>query len=122
MNVTTPTLVPPVSGDAAPIILPEHWQIRTAKQIMDEPATKPAWIIRDLLLKDSGTLVSGHPHSCKSLNWLCAAIESVSTHKVWNFFESPTVRRVLYIETEDPRLVVESRVRQFVRGLKISAD
>jgi hypothetical protein len=49
-------------------------------------------------------------------------MESVSTRKVWGHFPSPDVRRVLYIETEDPPMVVEQRVRELSKGLGISPE
>lgn len=97
--------------------IPSHWQLSTLAEILQKPIVKPKWIIEDLLLEQSATLVSGLPHACKSLNWLYAALESVTTRKVWGHFACPGVNKVLYVETEDPQILVESRVQQFAMGL-----
>jgi hypothetical protein len=97
--------------------IPDHWLLSTLDEIKNKPLIQPKWIIEGLLLEQSGTLVSGLPHACKSLNWLYAALESVTTHTVWGHFACPNVKRVLYVETEDPQILVESRVQQLAKGL-----
>jgi hypothetical protein len=98
---------------------PEEWKVSSLQEIVNGQLIEPRWIIEDLLLEQSGTLVSGLPHAGKSLNLLSAAIESVTTHKVWNRFDSSSVKRVLYIETEDPEVVVRKRIRGLVKGLQL---
>jgi hypothetical protein len=99
-----------------------HWEPTSLNTIIANPHQPPPWLIHDLLPKDSGILCSGHPHSQKSLNWLSAAIESVTTHRVWSHFDCPQVKRVLYIETEDPRWLVEKRVHGFCKGLALNPE
>lgn len=101
---------------------PSDWRASSLKEILNPDYEPPRWIMGDLLLEQSGALVSGQPHAGKSLTWLAAAMESVSTHKVWNYFDASHVRSVLYIETEDPRVLIEQRVRDFAVGLGLDPD
>lgn len=93
----------------------EQWQFETIQEITAD-AEPLNWIIEGLLLADTGTLVSGHPHCGKSFSWLAAAIDSVSHGKVWGEFQSKA-KRVLYIETEDPKQLVADRIRSLRKGL-----
>ncbi len=40
------------------------------------------WVIEGLLLEQSATLVSAHPHAMKSLSWLQACLEAIATKRV----------------------------------------
>ena len=107
--------------------LPAEWHPRTMREIasrtFDSLHTIP-WVIKDVLAAQSGLLCSGHPHAGKSLNWLAACVDAVVTHKVWGQFDAKRVKRVLFIETEDPAWLVENRVVGLMRGhgLKSTAD
>jgi hypothetical protein len=83
---------------------------------------KPPWVIEDLLMEQSATLVSAHPHSLKSLSFLYACLEAVITGKVWNNFAAPNIKGTLFVETEDPAWLVEARVRGFAKGLGLESD
>jgi hypothetical protein len=109
----------PATSPPPGVRLPPEWRPRSLAEILSRDYVEPRWIIDGLLLEKSALLTSGQPHSGKSLNWLAAAIESVSTRIIWGKFASPNVQRVLYIETEDPDVVVEQRVRELAKGLAI---
>ena len=96
------------------------WEIRSFSDAMAGATEKPPWVIEDLLLAQSATQVSSHPHSVKSLSWLKACLEALVKRKVWGHFAAPNVRSVLFIETEDPPWLVEARIRGFARGLGLS--
>jgi hypothetical protein len=96
---------------------PEAWRPSSLQDVLSRTPEPPPWVIEELLPADSGLLCSGQPHAMKSLNWLAAAIESVVRHTVWGKFASPKVNRVLFIETEDPRWLVEKRIHGFAKGL-----
>jgi RecA-family ATPase len=100
----------------------EFFPVRTLGDVFANPATAPPWVIKDLLLKDSATLVSAHPHSMKSLSLLSACMEAVATKQVWKHFPAPNVTRSLFIETEDPQWMVEDRIRGLARGLGLDRD
>ena len=74
-----------------PVTIPNHWRPGSLKEILNREYVEPRWIIEGLLLEKSGTQVSGHPHATKSLNWLAAALESVTTRKVWGHFNASGV-------------------------------
>lgn len=94
-----------------------RWQLRPLREILNRTYEEPDWIINTLLLNYASCLCSGLPHAMKSLNWLCAALESVTTRKIWDQFDVRHVKNVLYIETEDHPSVVERRVRELAIGL-----
>jgi hypothetical protein len=96
-----------------------RWNVRTLEDALKDTSEGPPWVIKDLLLKDTATLVSAHPHSMKSLSLLCACIEAVAKKQVWGHFAAPSVTRALFIETEDPEWMVASRVRGFARGFDL---
>lgn len=98
------------------------FKIRTLKDALSEKETAPPWVIQDLLLRDSATLVSAHPHSMKSLSLLAACIESVAKKQVWGHFAAPTVKKSVFIETEDPRWMVDARIRGFSTGLGLNEE
>ena len=79
--------------------------------------TEPPWRIKGLVVDGSATKVSAHPHGMKSLSWLIAALESVTTHKVWGKFDASRIEHVLYIESEDPEWMVAARIRGIAKGL-----
>lgn len=98
----------------------ELFKPRTLKDALTATVTSPPWVIQDLLLKDSATLVSAHPHLMKSLSWLCACMEAVAKRLVWGRFPAPGVERTVFIETEDPQWMVEGRIRGIAKGLGIA--
>jgi len=101
---------------AAPALYPASWRPAPLKEILNRQYEPPPWILEDLLPSEAGLLCSGLPHSGKSLNWLAAGMESVINHTVWGKFRAPGVKRMLYIETEDPQWLVEDRVRGLAHG------
>jgi hypothetical protein len=100
----------------APPRLPEGWQVRDLSDALAGTGQKPPWVIEGLLLAQSATQVSAHPHSMKSLAWLAAALEAVAKHTVWGHFDASGVKSSLFIETEDSLWVVEERVRGLAKG------
>jgi hypothetical protein len=100
--------------------LPPGWLVRDLSDAMAGTGTKPPWVIEDLLLAQSATQVSAHPHSMKSLAWLAACLESVAIHKVWGHFDASRVNSALFIETEDSLWVLEERIRGVARGLGLT--
>jgi hypothetical protein len=100
----------------------DFFKVRTLKDALESKSSAPPWVIQDLLLKDSATLISAHPHSMKSLSLLCACMEAVASKQVWGHFAAPAVERALFIETEDPEWMVESRIRGLAKGLRIGDE
>lgn len=94
-----------------------RWQVYGFQDAMKGSRTKPPWIIENLLLEESATLVSAHPHAMKSLSWLQACLEAVAKKRVWGHFAAPSVERALFIETEDPAWLVEARIRGIAKGM-----
>src|SRR2546425_7479398 len=88
------------------LTLPEGWEILDLGDALAGRENKPPWIIKDLLLADTATQVSAHPHSMKSLAWLEAAIEAPARQTVWGHFDASAVQRTLFIESEDSRWMV----------------
>lgn len=97
----------------------DPWQLRGFQDAMKGASETPPWVIEGLLLEQSATLVSAHPHSMKSLSWLQACLEAVFHGKVWGHFAAPKVKSALFIETEDSTWLVEARIRGLAKGLKI---
>ena len=98
---------------------PERWQARDYQDAMKGTGEKPPWVIEDLLLGDSATLVSALPHAMKSLSLLAACLEAVHKKTVWGHFAAPGVDSALFLETEDPPWMVEARIRGIGQGLGI---
>lgn len=113
----SPAAVPGPSWVAPALHLPPGWHVRDLSDAMAGTGQKPPWVIEDLVLSESATQVSAHPHSMKSLAWLAACLESVAVHKVWGRFDASRVNSSLFIETEDPTWVLEERVRGLAKGL-----
>src|SRR5690242_16259925 len=82
--------------------LPLGWQLGDVSTAMAGEGEKLPWVIENLLLADSATLISAHLHSMKSLAWLAACMEAAAKQKVWGHFDAPLVKKSLFIETEDP--------------------
>jgi hypothetical protein len=101
--------------------MPPGWKIRDLGDALEGSAQKPPWIIEDLLLAETATQISAHPHSMKSLAWLAAAIESVATQTVWGHFDASAVNSSLFIESEDPQWMVEDRIRGIAAGLGLNS-
>ena len=97
----------------------DRWTARGFQDAMTASQSNPPWIIEDLLLAESATLVSAQPHAMKSLSWLSACLEAVTKKKVWGQFAAPNADSVLFLETEDPAWMVESRIRGLAKGLGI---
>lgn len=112
---TSPATEP--KSDEKRITLPQGWEVRNFQDAMHASSEPPPWVIQDLLLSQSATLISAHPHALKSVSLLQACLESVSHQKVWGHFAAPEVRNSLYIEIEDPLPVVELRIRELAKGL-----
>ncbi len=98
------------------------WEVRGFQDAMKGSDEKPPWVIEDLLMEQSATIVSALPHAMKSLSWLAACLEAVTKQQVWGHFAAPNVKNVLFIETEDPPWIVESRIRGLAKGLGIAQD
>ena len=96
---------------------PNVWQARSFQDAMQGSGQKPPWVIDDLLLGESATLVSAQPHAMKSLSLLSACLEAVTKKTIWGHFAATNVDSVLFLETEDPPWMVESRIRGLATGL-----
>jgi hypothetical protein len=105
---------------APPLMLPDGWAVCGLADALAGSGQRPPWIIENLLLAQSATQVSAHPHSMKSLAWLAACIESVAKHTVWNHFDASAVRRSLFIESEDSKWLVEQRIREIAKGMELT--
>jgi len=95
-----------------------RWTARGFHDAMKGSQGKPPWIIEHLLLAESATLVSAQPDAMKSLSLLSTCLEAVTKKKVWGHFTA-NVDTVLFLETEDPVWMVESRIRGPANGLGI---
>jgi AAA domain len=113
---------PPSTVSESAWSLETRWRVRNYQDAMKGSATKPPWVIEDLLLEQSATLVSAHPHAMKSLSWLQACLEAVTTNQVWKHFDAQNVKSALFIETEDPVWLVETRIRGIAKGLDLDPD
>ena len=115
-------------GTATTIIQPKPapsgtiWDVRGFQDAMKGSDENPPWVIEDLLMEQSATIVSAQPHAMKSLSWLAACLEAVTKQEVWGHFAAPYVKNVLFIETEDAPWLVESRIRGLAKGLGIGKD
>jgi hypothetical protein len=109
--------IPAIGATTPPSVRPASpWEVRTFSDAKRSEGSRPPWVIDDLLLAQTATLVSAQPHAMKSLSWLAACIEAVGFHKVWGHFGAADVERALFIETEDPPWLVEARIRGFAKG------
>lgn len=99
----------------------EPWAILGLQDAYKD-AEMPPWVIKDLVMANTVTLVSAHPHAMKSLSWLYASLEGVVTQKVFGHFEAPNLKSVLFIETEDPEWLVKKRLQGFAKGLKLDPN
>jgi len=95
-----------------------EWEIHGLTDAFKD-AESPPWVIKDLVMSGTLTLVSAHPHGMKSLSWLAASMEGVHTRKVFGRFEAPTLKNVMFIETEDPEWLVKKRIQGLAKGLKL---
>lgn len=103
--------------------LPPQWKFLNLKEILTEPLPpEPPWKVHGLVADGCGTQVSSHPHGMKSYTWLQAAIESSVHHKVWGHFPATTVKRALFLETEDSEWLLRRRVHYLSNGLGIKAN
>src|SRR5215471_4916719 len=98
-----------------------QWEIRNLEDAY-KGAKAPPWVIKDLVMSGTLTLVSAHLHGMKSLSWLAAAMEGVYKKMVFNHFEAPNLNNVLFIETEDPEWLVKKRIQGISQGLKLPKD
>jgi hypothetical protein len=99
-----------------------EWNVFSYLEAQQSQLTQPPWKIKDLVVEGGATQVSAHPHGMKSLSWLNAALESVTLHTVWRHFDASSVQRVLFVETEDPKWLVETRVRGIAKGLGLDPN
>jgi hypothetical protein len=109
------------TGLAPTLTVPDRWKARSFQDAIKGSGEKPPWVIEDLLLGESATLVSAQPHAMKSLSLLSACLEAVTKKTVWGHFSAPNVDSVLFLETEDPPFMVESRIRGLAQGLGIDS-
>jgi hypothetical protein len=98
------------------------WSIYGLKEALDEDVETPAWVIKDLVMPATVTLVSSRPHGTKSLSWLYACLEGVATKKVFGHFDAPDLDSVLFIETEDPEWLVKKRLQGLAKGLNVKPE
>lgn len=105
-----------ISGKKLPGQPVDRWTVLGFQDAMKGSQGKPPWIIEDLLLAESATLVSAQPHAMKSLSLLSACLEAISKKTVWGHFKAD-VDSVLFLETEDPEWMVEARIRGLAKGL-----
>ncbi len=105
-----------------PVLSGTVWEVRGFQDAMKGSDEKPPWVIEDLLMEQSATIVSAQPHAMKSLSWLAACLEAVTKQTVWGHFDAPNVKNVFFVETEDPPWMVESRIRGLAKGLGIGKD
>lgn len=98
------------------------WPIYGLKEALDEDVETPTWVIKDLVMPATVTLVSSKPHGTKSLSWLHACLEGVATKKVFGHFDAPDLDSVLFIETEDPEWLVKKRLKGLAKGLKVKPE
>lgn len=105
-----------------PLIYPASWRPSSLKEILNRAYEPPPWVVAPLLPKHAGLLCSGQPHAGKSLMWLAAGMESCIKHTVWGKYDASSVRRMLFVETEDPRWLVEDRVRGLAQGFGLDPD
>lgn len=117
-----PGLPEPRASSALALSLPAGWEIRDLDHALAGRDSKPPWVVKDLLLKDTATLVSAHPHGLKSLAWLSATIEAAAKQTVWGHFDASTVRNTLFIESEDSPWMVEERIRGLAAGLGLKSS
>jgi hypothetical protein len=113
-----PEILPPQSAPPTRKQQPQ-WEIHRLPDALKD-TDSPPWVIQDLVMSGTLTLVSAHPHGMKSLSWLAACMEGVKTGKVFRHFEAPNLRNVLFIETEDPEWLVKKRIQGLAKGLKLS--
>ena len=93
-----------------------EWRILGFQDVFLDSQTPP-WVIENLVMAETVTLVSAHPHAMKSLSWLYASLEAVLTNRVFGHFLAPRLNNALFIETEDPEWLVKQRLQGFARGL-----
>jgi AAA domain len=113
----------PEPGTPKPEPVPQEkkqpeWEIRNLEDAY-KGAEAPPWIIKDLVMSGTLTLVSAHPHGMKSLSWLIAAMQGVHRKRVFDHFEAPNLKNVLFIETEDPAWLLDKRIQGIAKGLKL---
>jgi AAA domain len=120
-NVTQGVIIrPPVPEMRDVERIPEvvdPWAVRGVPDAHKGSGRQLPWVIEELLLSQSATLVSAQPHAMKSLSWLAACMEAPLTGKVWGHFGAPKVDSTLFIETEDPQWLVEARIVGLTKGL-----
>lgn len=95
----------------------DRWAVRTVNDAFKAKNDTIPWVVENLLLSNTATLVSAQPHAMKSLSWLAACMEAVHRGTIWGHFKCVGVDSTLFIETEDSRQLVEARIRGLARGL-----
>jgi len=117
----TSTVPPFPKAPPFPTIHPiPFWDVKSFDDAMTSSDVKPPWVIEDLLMANSATLVSAQPHAMKSLSWLQACLEAAAKQTVWGHFNAPNVTNTLFIETEDPAWLVEARIRGLALGIGLT--
>jgi len=101
----------------------KEWGIGSLAEAIASRMEKPAEVIGGgILLQASANLTSGQPHAMKSYAWLAAAIEAATRQTVWGSLPALDVKRTIYIEIEDPKWMVEKRVKKISKGLGLTAQ
>jgi RecA-family ATPase len=99
----------------------KEWGIGSLAEAIASKMEKPAEVIKGgILLQASANLTSGQQHAMKSYAWLAAAIEAATRQTVWGSLPAPDVKRTIYIEIEDPKWMVEKRVKKIAKGLGLT--
>ncbi len=78
------------------LTLPEGWEILDLGDALAGRENKPPWIIKDLLLADTATQVSAHPHSMKSLAWLVDLRQNSQSRSQMVFLETTATQILSY--------------------------
>jgi RecA-family ATPase len=101
---------------------PNRWRKRDWKEILTAPQEPTLYVVDGVSMKKSGTLLSGLPHSMKSLSALAGCLEILSKGTFWGQPVHEHMTSVAYIETEDPECLVMQRIRELSAGLSITPE
>jgi DNA-binding CsgD family transcriptional regulator len=101
---------------------PTRWRKCDWKEILTAPPEQNLYLINGVVMRRSGTLLSGLPHSMKSLSALAGCLEILVRGTFWGQQIHEPITSVAFIETEDPECLVHERIRELSKGLGITAD
>jgi len=99
----------------------DRWEPRDWKTILTNPTPPTLYVIEGLLGQQSGAFIAGKPHAMKSLSTLYGSLEVLTKGTFWGL-KAHGVERVVFLETEDPRIVVEQRIRELSKGLDVDPE